>query len=153
MLCYSLDGGYLSGSFAADTGEGDCGATWTIRGVSATYTVGATSLAGTWAAESQAGDYTMDNSGSRSAELHTTTPDGATTRVADWTPSSRSATTVDFAVSSITVRLSYSAFAGHRWEASVSGDAAGPVGSVTVDDGSVTCSTGGTWESPSVNCL
>jgi len=152
-LCWELDGGYLNGTYTAETTPAACGVDWSIRGALATYTVDTSSLSGGWTASSLAGDYTLTMSGSRSASLVTTTRDGTATRDASWTLSSLEATTVDFEVTSVAATLTYTGFGDHVWTLALSGDAAGPTGSLTVDDGSASCTVGGTWESPTLGCM
>ena len=95
-VCYSIDGGYLTGLFSAVTTPTPCGATLTVRSASATYTVLESALDGTWAATSLAGDYAIAMTGTRSAELTTsTTRRGTSTIDSSWTLDAMSATTVD----------------------------------------------------------
>lgn len=152
-VCYSIDGGYLTGLFSAVTTPTPCGATLTVRSASATYTVLESALDGTWAATSLAGDYAIAMTGTRSAELTTsTTRRGTSTIDSSWTLDAMSATTVDFLLDNWAVDVTYTGFAGHVWEADVAGDTTGLTGTATVDDGSVTCTVGGTWALPTVSC-
>lgn len=153
QLCWSLDGGYLTGSYSAETTPAACGAEWTIRGATAAYTVDSSALTGGWTASSLAGDYTLTMTGSRAASLETTTRRGTETRDASWTLTSLEVTTVDFAVTAFAADVTYTGFGGHVWTLSAGGDAAGPTGTLTVDDDSASCAIGGTWESPTLSCL
>ena len=151
-VCYSIDGGYLAGTFNAATTPAPCSATLTIRNASATYTVLESSLDGSWAATSLAGDYSVAMTGSRSAELVTTTTRGSTTSDSSWTLGGLAATTVDFELETWSVDVTYTGFAGHEWVVDVAGTSAGLTGTASVDDESVSCTVGGTWEAPTVSC-
>ena len=120
----------------------------------ATYTVIESALDGTWSSTNLAGDYAIAITGTRSAELTTTTTRGGTvTNDSSWDLTGLSATTVDFELDTWAVDVTYTGFAGHVWELSAAGDrTTGLTGTATVDDESVTCTVGGTWVAPSVSC-
>jgi|GEM_PF-5107583 len=152
QLCFGMDGDSMSGEL--DVGSTpDCGATWQIRGRSAQYVMTETALSGTWNAEDAAGDYAIALTGTRTASLCAPTADGTVTYDASWVLDELSAATSSFGLSTITVALRYTGFAGRQWDLSLTGDAAGPVGALVIDDESVRCSVRGTWESPSISCL
>lgn len=150
QLCFDLEGGPLSGVFAAGLDQATCTASRTGRVGELTYTVTEALIEGDFAGN-LVGDYAVSATGSRAAELTYEGRRADRSWDSSFTLNRLDATTTQYAVATLEVDLTYTGFGGHVWEVEVAGVPGDMTGTVTADNGD-SCAVAGSLDDLAVSC-